>query len=108
MPDPAWYFGVPEEFEQTVYPRRFVRLLGLITQRRAAQAPLDAWYAAVANTRHPSGGVFAEHMGHRQDLDSRVGAAASASRLLGAPDAGAVRIPRHHPAVSSPDPSDSL
>jgi pimeloyl-ACP methyl ester carboxylesterase len=68
MLDPAWYFGIPEEFHRTVYPRRFALLIGLITQLRAAQAPLDDWYAAIANTPHPSGGVFADHMGHRQIL----------------------------------------
>ena len=68
MLDPAWYFGNPDEFHRTVYPRRFALLIGLITQLHAAQAPLDAWYAAVANTPHPSGGVFADHMGHRQIL----------------------------------------
>ena len=68
MLDPAWYFGNPEEFHRTVYPRRFALLIGLITQLRAAQAPLDAWYAAIANTPHPVGGVFADHMGHRQIL----------------------------------------
>lgn len=68
MLDPAWYFGLPAEFERTVYPRRFALLLGLIMQLRAAQAPLDDWYAAVGNTPHPSGGVFADHMGHRQIL----------------------------------------
>lgn len=68
MLDPAWYFGNPEEFERTVYPRRFALLIGLITQLHVAQAPLDAWYAAMANTPHPSGGVFADHMGHRQIL----------------------------------------
>ena len=68
MLDPAWYFGIPEEFARTVYPRRFALLVGLITQLREAQAPLEAWTVAVANTPHPSGGVFADHMGHRQIL----------------------------------------
>ncbi|WP_373068910.1 alpha/beta fold hydrolase [Gemmatimonas sp.] len=66
MLDPAWYFGIPEEFARTVYPKRFALLIGMITQLREAAAPLDAWVAAVANTPHPSGGVFTDHMGHRQ------------------------------------------
>ena len=68
MLDPAWYFGIPDEFHRTVYPRRFALLIGLMAQLREAHAPLDAWYAAMANTPHPSGGVFADHMGHRQIL----------------------------------------
>ncbi len=68
MLDPAWYFGDPEEFHRTVYPQRFALLIGLITRLREAKAPLDAWYAAVANTPHPAGGIFADHMAHRQIL----------------------------------------
>ncbi len=68
MLDPAWFFGIPEEFARTVYPRRFELLIGLIAQLHEAQAPLDDWVAAVANTPHPSGGVFADHMGYRQIL----------------------------------------
>jgi pimeloyl-ACP methyl ester carboxylesterase len=68
MLDPAWYFGIPAEFARTVYPRRFALLVGLMTRLREERAPLDAWIAAVAQTPHPSGGVFADHMGHRQIL----------------------------------------
>lgn len=66
MVDPAWYFGIPEEFARTVYPKRFALLIGLIAQLRDARAPLPAWIAAVANTPHPSGGIFADHMSARQ------------------------------------------
>jgi len=68
MLDPAWFFGIPAEFARTVYPRRFALLIAMITQLHEAQAPLDAWTAAVGNTPHPAGGVFADHMGHRQIL----------------------------------------
>jgi len=68
MVDPAWYFGIPEEFARTVYPQRFALLVALITKLREAQAPLTTWAAAVANTPHPLGGVFADHMAFRQIL----------------------------------------
>jgi pimeloyl-ACP methyl ester carboxylesterase len=66
MLDPAWYFGIPEEFARTVYPRRFALLVGLMTRLREERAPLDAWIAAVAQTPHPLGGVFADYMSARQ------------------------------------------
>jgi pimeloyl-ACP methyl ester carboxylesterase len=66
--DPAWYFGIAAEFERTVYPRRFALLTGLVERLRAEQAPLAAWVAAVADTPHPAGGVFADHMPYRQLL----------------------------------------
>lgn len=64
--DPAWYFGIDEEFARTVYPKRFALLVELIKQLRAANAPLDAWVSAVGSTPHPFGGVFADHMSFRQ------------------------------------------
>lgn len=64
--DPAWFFGEAVEFRQTVYPKRFALLMGLIDRLRAESAPLSAWVDAVANTPHPLGGVFADHTPRRQ------------------------------------------
>ncbi len=64
--DPAWYFGIPEEFQRTVYPKRFALLIGLMQQLRQAHAPLSAWITAIAQTPHPSGGVFADYISDRQ------------------------------------------
>ncbi len=59
--DPAWFFGVPEEFARTAYPKRFELLKGTIAPLRAANAPLAAWMEAVGQSPHPWGGVFADH-----------------------------------------------
>ena len=45
-----------------MYPKRFALLVELIKQRRAADAPLDAWVSAVGNIPLPFGGVFVDHM----------------------------------------------
>lgn len=59
--DPAWFFGVPEEFARTAYPKRFELLQGTIARLRAANAPLSAWTETVGQSPHPWGGVFADH-----------------------------------------------
>lgn len=87
MVDPAWYFGIREEFHRTVYPKRFALLIGLVEQLRAAHAPLAAWVAAIGNTPHPSSGVFADHMSYRQIL--------SHASALQRQDPACWRIPMH-------------
>jgi pimeloyl-ACP methyl ester carboxylesterase len=64
--DPAWFFGDPAEFEQTVYPKRFALLIRTIERLRAESAPLARWIETVAQTPHPLGGVFANHTPMRQ------------------------------------------
>ena len=66
MVDPAWYFGIREEFLKTVYPKRFALLTGIVEQLHGARAPLAEWVATVGNTPHVFGGVFADHMSYRQ------------------------------------------
>lgn len=64
--DPAWYFSEPDAFAQTVYPRRFAMLRAASERLRAANAPLASWIAIIAQTPHPSGGLFAEYLSPRQ------------------------------------------
>ncbi|MBY0488426.1 MAG: alpha/beta hydrolase [Gemmatimonadaceae bacterium] len=59
--DPAWFFGVPDEFARSVYPRRFALLQGTIARLRAADAPHAVWVETVGQSPHPWGGVFADH-----------------------------------------------
>lgn len=59
--DPAWFFGVAEEFARTAYPRRFELLRGTIARLRAAGATPAEWVATVGQSPHPWGGVFADH-----------------------------------------------
>ncbi len=59
--DPAWFFGVANEFARTVYPRRFELLAGTIARLRRERQPLSEWIRAVGSTPHPWGGVMADH-----------------------------------------------
>lgn len=59
--DPAWFFGVPDEFARTVYPRRFTLLRDTIDRLRSARASLAEWTYTVGSAPHPWGGVFADH-----------------------------------------------
>jgi pimeloyl-ACP methyl ester carboxylesterase len=59
--DPAWFFGMPDEFARTAYPRRFELLQGTIRRLRAEGAPHATWVETVGQSAHPWGGVFADH-----------------------------------------------
>lgn len=59
--DPAWMFGVPEEFARTVYPGRFELLQGTVARLKAERATHAAWVEAIGQSLHPWGGVFADH-----------------------------------------------
>lgn len=59
--DPAWMFGIPDEFARTVYPKRFELLRGTIARLKAERATHAGWVEAIGQSAHPWGGVFADH-----------------------------------------------
>ena len=106
--DPAWYFGVTEEFERTVYPRRFALLTGLVERLRSEKAPLAAWVSAVANTPASRGRGLCGPHAVSPAAEPRVGAQPMGRARPAAADDRAVRLGGLRTAVPSSDPCHPL